>query len=151
MYSNVGLWTKFNNLGIPYNFFPQFFYSFHCAKLIFISHISDINECSYYKNLCGKHAQCVNKIGGYSCKCKRGFERKNGKCRKGTSRWFTTKHSLFHSRMTHFRHSMLLSSHLGLQDYGTSYTAKSDVVNDQVKPLQSHGQISLCFLTFFYI
>ena len=45
--------------------------------------MADVDECSDMVHECGAVEKCVNKEGGYSCECKKGYLKKNGACVKG--------------------------------------------------------------------
>ena len=64
--------------------------------------ILDIDECSFYQNLCGNNGECVNTLGSYSCKCKRGFEHKDGECTKGKPLIYYNKVFITFSPFTSF-------------------------------------------------
>ena len=49
-------------------------------KIIDYFDISDVNECSQNKHECPKHSKCRNTPGSYTCKCKSGFKKENGRC-----------------------------------------------------------------------
>lgn len=40
----------------------------------------DIDECVQYANICDENADCINRLGGYDCRCRSGFYRRGSKC-----------------------------------------------------------------------
>ena len=49
----------------------------HCVT----NSITEINECTYYKGICGTDKDCMNTPGDYLCFCKTGFQQiANGSC-----------------------------------------------------------------------
>ena len=45
--------------------------------------MADVDECSQSVDICGVGEKCVNKQGGFSCECKKGYVKKDGVCVKG--------------------------------------------------------------------
>lgn len=43
---------------------------------------TEINECQVTPNICGKYGTCINKVGSYTCRCKRGYEFWEGTCKR---------------------------------------------------------------------
>ena len=41
---------------------------------------ADINECSTGAKKCNRHADCINTVGSYICKCKRGYKGDGARC-----------------------------------------------------------------------
>lgn len=40
----------------------------------------DIDECAQYSNICDPNAECVNRMGGFDCRCRSGFYRSGSRC-----------------------------------------------------------------------
>ena len=46
----------------------------------FVLNLIDIDECSTGVHNCTQNQQCVNRNGGYQCKCVSGYELLDGNC-----------------------------------------------------------------------
>ena len=53
--------------------------------------MADVDGCSDMVHECGAVEKCVNKEGGYSCECKKGYCKKNGARVKKESLIYTLK------------------------------------------------------------
>jgi hypothetical protein len=50
-------------------------------------HCVDVDECTADANVCGRHGDCVNFEGGYSCTCHDGFHLSNDVDARFESLW----------------------------------------------------------------